>query len=272
MDNRMRIFTIKKFLVLASFLFLSSIYGQSYSGPFKADGSNLPPGAVTRNYNLGITVNSTVTANLFSGSGASLTALNAGSISTGTLGVARGGSGTSTVFTQGRIIYAGTSGIYSQDSNLTWSTSNAQLVVSGNASVAGTVTINSLIVTGNISLPSGVIVSGVYTPTLTNVLNLEGSTAFQCQYMRVGSVVTVSGKLSLDPILTATSTQLGISLPIASNIGANEDCAGMAFAPTIAGLGGAILGDATNDRALLQFISSDPNNNALYFTFTYRIL
>ena len=114
--------------------------------------------------------------------------------------------------------------------------------------------------------------SGTYTPTLTGVANVSASTAYQCQYMRIGTVVTVSGKLDIDPNLTATSTQLGISLPIASNIGAAEDCAGTAFASAIAGQGAAILGDSGNDRAQMQFISADITNQPMYFTFTYRII
>jgi len=114
--------------------------------------------------------------------------------------------------------------------------------------------------------------SGVYTPTLTDVANISASTAFQCQYLRVGSVVHVSGKVSVDPVANTTSTQLGISLPIASNIGANEDCCGTAFATGVGGEGGAILGDTANDRAQLQFVSMDVIAQPMYFTFTYRIL
>ena len=114
--------------------------------------------------------------------------------------------------------------------------------------------------------------SGVYTPTLTNVANLDASTAYECQYMRIGSTVTVSGRVDIDPTLTATSTQLGISLPIASNLGATEDCAGTAFASGIAGQGAAILGDAANNRAQLQFISTDLTNQAMYFSFTYQVI
>lgn len=114
--------------------------------------------------------------------------------------------------------------------------------------------------------------SGVYTPTLTNVANLDASTAFQCQYMRVGSVVTVSGKVSVDPTLTATTTQLGISLPIASNIGAEEDCCGTASAKAISSQVAAILGDATNDRAQMEWKATDITNQAMYFSFTYRII
>ncbi len=114
--------------------------------------------------------------------------------------------------------------------------------------------------------------SGVYTPTLTGVANVAASTAYECQYMRVGNTVTVSGKFDIDPTLTTTATQLGISLPIASNFGAVEDCAGTAFASGIAGLGAALLADATNNRAEVNYISTDITNQSMYFTFTYQII
>lgn len=114
--------------------------------------------------------------------------------------------------------------------------------------------------------------SGVYTPTLTNVANLDGSAAFECQYSRVGSVVSVSGKVTADPTAPATLTQLGISLPIASNIGASEDCAGVAFASGIAGQGAAILGDAANNRAEMDWVSGDVSSQAMYFNFQYSVI
>lgn len=114
--------------------------------------------------------------------------------------------------------------------------------------------------------------SGVYTPTLTSVANVAASTPYECQYIRVGNTVTVSGKVDVDPTLTATSTQLGISLPIASNLGAAEDCAGTAFSPAIASQGAAVLGDATNNRAQMEWLSGDVTNQAMYFTFTYQVI
>lgn len=114
--------------------------------------------------------------------------------------------------------------------------------------------------------------SGTYTPTLTNVANLDTVTAIPCQYLRVGSVVTVSGGIAIDPTLAATATEVGISIPIASNFGAAEDCAGVAFAPSVAGQGAAILADFTNDRAAMRWISTDITNQAMYFSFTYRII
>lgn len=113
---------------------------------------------------------------------------------------------------------------------------------------------------------------GTYTPTLTNVANLAASTAYQCQYMRVGDTVTVSGKVDVDPTVTATATQLGISLPVTSNFGAAEDCGGVAFASGVAGQGAAILGDATNNRAEMNWVATDVTNQPMYFTFTYQVI
>jgi hypothetical protein len=111
---------------------------------------------------------------------------------------------------------------------------------------------------------------GVYTPTLTHVANVAASTAFQCQYSRIGDLVTVSGKVSIDPTAGA-DTQLGISLPIASNIGADEDLGGVAASPTIAGQCAAILGDASNNRATLRYLAVDVTNQPFAFTFSYRV-
>lgn len=116
------------------------------------------------------------------------------------------------------------------------------------------------------------IASGTYTPGLTNVANVAASTAYKCQWIRVGNVVTVTGKADVDPTLAATSTQLGIALPIASNLATAQDCSGTAAASGIAGQSAAILGDATNNRAQMQWVSGDITNQAMYFTFTYEII
>lgn len=114
--------------------------------------------------------------------------------------------------------------------------------------------------------------SGTYTPALTNGANVAASTAFACQWLRVGATVTVSGRVDVDPTLTATDTQLGIALPVASNFAAVTDCAGTAVAPTLSGECAAILADVANDRALLQWKAVDVTNAARYFSFTYRVI
>lgn len=115
--------------------------------------------------------------------------------------------------------------------------------------------------------------SGTYTPTLTNVTNVTSSTAYQCQYMQVGSVVTVSGLLEVTPTAGASATELGISLPVASNFGANEDCGGSGESDEGYNIGMAIRADATNNRAAMVWkteVATASRN--VYFSFTYRII
>ncbi len=115
----------------------------------------------------------------------------------------------------------------------------------------------------------GQVYSGTYTPTLTNTTNLDASTAYLNQYMRVGSVVTVSGRVDMDPTATG-NTELGLTLPIASDVSGTEQVAGVFH-----GLGttepGVIFGDATNNRATFQHNAVGTANRTFYFTFTYRI-
>mgnify|MGYP001491133963 CR=1 FL=1 len=110
-----------------------------------------------------------------------------------------------------------------------------------------------------------------YTPTSTNVTNVTASTTYQCQQMRVGNSVQVTGKIDVDPT-AAGLVQVGISLNVASNLGAAEDLAGTAFAPGVAGQGAAILGDATNNRAQLEYIAVDITNQSFYFSFMYEVI
>ncbi len=112
--------------------------------------------------------------------------------------------------------------------------------------------------------------SGTYTPTLTNVTNLDASTAYACQYLQVGPTVTVSGRVDVDPT-AAAQWRLGISLPVASNFAAEENCGGTAFNPSNSG-GAAIRGDATNDRAEMAVTAVSTANHSMFFTFTYRII
>jgi len=117
--------------------------------------------------------------------------------------------------------------------------------------------------------------SGTYTPTLTGVTNVSSTTAFTCQYMRVGNVVTVSGKISVTATTNNSQTVLGISLPIASNFAAEENCGGLAHTinNTAADQHGAsIYADATNDRATFEYYETHGSADVFTFTFTYRII
>lgn len=57
---------------------------------------------------------------------------------TGTLGVANGGTGTNTTFTQASIVLAGASGVYTQDAtNLKWDVTNSRLIIGNQSTGAG---------------------------------------------------------------------------------------------------------------------------------------
>lgn len=113
--------------------------------------------------------------------------------------------------------------------------------------------------------------SGQYTPTLTNVVNVSASTAYLCQWSRTGDMVTVSGRVDIQPTAAVlTITTLGISLPIASNFTTALECGGTA-ASYEAILAGPVLGDSASDRAVIAFRASDTNNAIWGFIFMYKV-
>lgn len=126
-----------------------------------------------------------------------------------------------------------------------------------------------------LGLGSAALLTGVaskWTPTLTNVLNLDASTAFECLYIRLGTTVVVAGRVSVDPTAPAAATTLGISLPVASNFGAVEDAVGVAFAFAVAGQGAAIEADVANDRLSMRWVSGDITNQPMSFIAAYEVL
>lgn len=115
--------------------------------------------------------------------------------------------------------------------------------------------------------------AGTYTPTRSAEANMDANvTTLQAQYLRVGATVTVSGRFTADPTLTATATSFEITLPVASNIGAVEDVAGVAFCGSIAGMGAEIIGVIANDTAKIQWVSSDITSQTWSYVFSYQII
>lgn len=115
------------------------------------------------------------------------------------------------------------------------------------------------------------IASGTFTPTLTNTTNVAASTAYLSQWIRVGNVITVTGKVDID-VTSAAATELNISLPIASLLANEQNLAGTANSAAAAALSAAIRADATNDRAAVVFVATSLTNDSYFFTFTYTVL
>ena len=137
--------------------------------------------------------------------------------------------------------------------------------------IAGGTAFQMLQVNGSVTGLQFTSIANTYTPTLTNVANLDGSTAYVTSFARLGASVIVWGQVDVDPTAGA-STQLGISLPVASNFANARQCSGTAFSPTIAGQGAAILADSTNDRAEMQWIAVDTTNQPMNFIFGYQVI
>ena len=153
---------------------------------------------------------------------------------------------------------------------------SASLTISTGTIVAAKITATTVSATGpgifggNISALN--LVSGTYTPSLTNIANLDASTAYSCQYLQYGSTVTVSGRVDVDPTLTVTATSLDISLPVSSTLASSNLCAGVAASPGIAGQVMAIVANTASNVAQMQWKASDVTSQGTWFTFTYRVV
>lgn len=167
-----------------------------------------------------ITTAGAVSALSFSGSGAGLTSLDAGNISSGTLAVTRGGTGTGTAFSAGSIVFATPGGSYAQNNTkLFWDNSNFRL---GIGTIGPT---ESLYVGngGNIAVDSN---SGIGFGTRAEQLVGDNSTHFlrfdtnNSEKMRLVS----SGNLGVgttNPLATLQLNDTGASLNLGGTPTAN---------------------------------------------------
>lgn len=122
-------------------------------------------------------------------------------------------------------------------------------------------------------IDTGTASSGTYTPTLTQVLTTTNPSANIHTYTRIGDIVTVYGSMSLTTA-SGTDAGVGISLPVASDFSAATNLNGLCTSsdPTSTAFMGQIKGDATNDRAELQFTGVANGSFTIYYTFQYRVL
>lgn len=142
---------------------------------------------------------------------------------------------------------------------------DGDLTIAGDWTFEGDVTVE-----GSFTISTGAVLSGVYTPTITNGTNVAGSTAFQCQWMRVGNVVTVSGQVNIDPTLASTNTIINMTLPVATDLAAVQDLCGVGVnsaGPEVAMIRGA----TATDDARFDWVPTSTANTGIIFTFTYLI-
>lgn len=90
--------------------------------------------------------------------------------------------------------------------------------------------------------------------------------------MRVGNVVTVSGRVNICLTTTLLASRMDMSLPIASSLSAIEQCGGTANSTDTQASWG-IYADATNKRAIFYSTGIvSVANSSCFFSFTYTVL
>lgn len=124
---------------------------------------------------------------------------------------------------------------------------------------------------------SGSIANGVYNPTMSNVTNTTAMpTVNPFTYMRVGSIVTVYGFVSLTKSEPTQNTNVSFSLPIASNFTDAIDAMGYGVSASTISSGATVAVSANPTLDIVNVnIGSVPsaayNSNGYNFSFQYRI-
>lgn len=159
----------------------------------------------------------------------------------------------------------GSTGIAVRTAADTW----AQRTITGTANQVSVSNGNGVSGNPTLSLAVGNLQVAPYTPTFTGVTNIDSVVAFTAFYLRVGSQVFVWGGCTVDATTAATISAFRISLPVASNLGANTDLVGVL---TSARDSGTITGDAANNEALTSFTATINTATLNTFSFSYTII
>lgn len=114
-------------------------------------------------------------------------------------------------------------------------------------------------------------IGGAEALTFYDVTNLDGVPTIVgvCHFQRVGNVVTVSGRVTIDPTAGA-ATEFGIAFPTGheiADVADADEVHGIMVAAN--GDSGIVSGDATNDRATVNYTSTDGTATVGYFSFSY---
>jgi hypothetical protein len=116
-----------------------------------------------------------------------------------------------------------------------------------------------------------VLESGTYTPVLTALSNVDVLVANECQYMRVGNVVTISGRIQVDATASATLTTVSCSLPIASTFTEESNLGGTGSYKASFSTNVIFSIYAGSNYAEFRAYPTTTGNMLVPFSFTYQI-
>lgn len=114
------------------------------------------------------------------------------------------------------------------------------------------------------------VVSGVYTPTITPVANANNPSTQVGQYIRVGSIVFISGRFTANITAANQLVTLNVSLPIASNFASGTDLVGTASI-NAAFDAAYILADATAKTLQVTVVPALTGSRTFFYSGSYRI-
>lgn len=120
-----------------------------------------------------------------------------------------------------------------------------------------------------ISLGDPVVASGTWIPELTNTTNVAASVTNSCQYMRAGSVVTVSGYVQVRPSAVG-AVQLDVSLPVPSDFTGFSQASGLARTDS-GDISGVVNANASLNTISLILAATGTTNRNIAFQATYRV-
>lgn len=103
-----------------------------------------------------------------------------------------------------------------------------------------------------------------YTPVLTPVDNVQGSTAALAFWTRTNGIVQVHGALNVQATTPGDPVTLRISLPVPSNLTDASHLAGTAS-------GGALVQGHSSDAAELRISNGPGSSTLITYSFAYRI-
>ncbi|SLK03730.1 hypothetical protein [Novosphingobium mathurense] len=112
--------------------------------------------------------------------------------------------------------------------------------------------------------------SGTYSPTGTGTSNIDSVTPSTALYTRVGNIVTVSCLIAVDAT-AAGNFSFRMTLPVATNMTASQHCSGCMTADQQRGYA-RISADSVNDEAQFDGYSSSASSINMTCTFQYRVL
>ena len=175
---------------------------------------------------------------------------------TGTVGVTNGGTGTTTQFTQGSVVFAGASGVYSQDNAaLFYDATNDRLAVGTNTVGSNRLTVNNAATSDNIFVAQD---NGVAVATIANegaVIfqnSTNSTTAFQVQNASGASLLSIDTSTTSN-LISNNSFEVNTTGWAAKNSGALT----------------RITSEKYSGVASLQIVSPGTNNGGASFNYTF---